>query len=66
MKKILITAPVHQNIKVFKEYLWSLNRLIIPEGYEVHKYFYLHNADNLKKFLHWMPQPVTLNGLPWT
>ena len=51
MKKILITAPVHQDIKIFKEYLWSLNRLEIPEGYEVHKYFYLHNAGYLKKFL---------------
>ena len=51
MKKILITAPVHQDIKIFKEYLWSLNRLEIPEGYEVHKYFYLHNSNNLKKFL---------------
>ena len=51
MKKILITAPVHQDIKIFKEYLWSLDRLEIPEEYEVHKYFYLHNAGNLKKFL---------------
>ena len=51
MKKILITAPVHQDVKIFKEYLWSLNRLIIPEGYEAIKYFYLHNAENLKKFL---------------
>ena len=51
MKKILITAPVHQDAKIFREYLWSLNRLEIPEGYEIHKYFYLHNADNLKKFL---------------
>lgn len=51
MKKILITAPIHQDIKIFKEYLWSLNRLEIPEGYEIHKYFYLHNAENLKKFL---------------
>lgn len=50
-KKILITAPVHQDAKIFKEYLWSLNRLIIPEGYEIQKHFYLHNADNLKKFL---------------
>ena len=50
-KKILITAPVHQDIKIFKEYLWSLNRLIIPEGYTVQKHFYLHNANNLKKFL---------------
>lgn len=51
MKKILITAPVHQDAKVFKEYLWSLNRLNIPEGYTTEKHFYLHNADNLKKFL---------------
>jgi len=51
MKKILITAPVHQDAKIFKEYLWSLNRLEIPEGYKIERYFYLHNADNLKKFL---------------
>ena len=51
MKKILITAPVHQEARIFKEYLWSLNRLIIPEGYTVQKHFYLHNTDNLKKFL---------------
>ena len=51
MKKILITTPVYQNIKIFKEYLWSLNRLEIPEGYEIHKYFYLYNANNIKKFL---------------
>ena len=51
MKKILITAPVRQDIKIFKEYLWSIDRLNIPEGYEIHKYFYLHNSNNLKKFL---------------
>lgn len=51
MKKILITAPVRQDIKIFKEYLWSLDRINIPEGYEIHKYFYLHNSNNLKKFL---------------
>ena len=51
MKKILITAPVHQDIKIFKEYLWSLDRLEIPEDYKIHKYFYLHNTGNLKKFL---------------
>lgn len=51
MKKIMITAPVHQDAKIFREYLWSLNRLEIPEGYTIDKYFYLHNADNLKKFL---------------
>ena len=27
----------NQDVKVFKEYLWSLNRLNIPEGYEEYK-----------------------------
>ena len=51
MKKILITAPVHQSVDIFKEYLWSLNRLIIPEDVEIKKFFYLHNCEELKEFL---------------
>ena len=50
-KRILITAPVCQNEKIFKEYLWSLNRLEIPEEYKIDKYFYLHNSEHLKKLL---------------
>ena len=50
-KRILITAPVRQTEEIFKEYLWSLNRLIIPDNYNIDKYFYLHNSDYLKKFL---------------
>lgn len=51
MKKILITAPVHQNEDIFKEYLWSLDRLIIPKDVKIRRFFYLHNCENLKKFL---------------
>ena len=51
MKKVLITAPVRQDENIFKEYLWSLNRLIKPNNVEVKKFFYLHNCENLKKFL---------------
>lgn len=51
MKKVLITAPVHQSVNIFKEYLWSLNRLIIPEDVEIKKFFYLHNCEELKEFL---------------
>ena len=50
-KKILITAPVHQSIEIFKEYLFSLSHLLVPKGYEVHKYFYLHNCPELKNLL---------------
>lgn len=51
MKKILITAPVHQSKNVFKEYLNSLNHLYIPKDYQVNKFFYLHNCPELKDFL---------------
>ena len=51
MKKVLITAPVHQNEDIFQEYLWSLNRLFIPKDIEIKKFFYLHNCENLKNFL---------------
>lgn len=51
MKKILITAPVHQDENIFQEYLWSLNRLFLPRNVKVKKFFYLHNCENLKKFL---------------
>ena len=50
-KRILIAAPVHQNEEIFKEYLNSLNHLIIPKDCEVKKFFYLHNSPKLKQFL---------------
>ena len=50
-KRILIAAPVHQKIEVFKEYLNSLNNLIIPKNYIIDKFFYLHNCPELINFL---------------
>ena len=50
MKKILIAAPVRQTEQIFKLYLQSLRNLIVPVGYEVHKLFYLHNCEDLKRF----------------
>lgn len=50
-KRILIAAPVFQKEEIFKEYLNSLNHLIIPEGYTIKKFFYLHNSPQLTKFL---------------
>lgn len=51
LKKILLTAPVHQEIDIFKEYLNALNHLFIPNGYSLTRYFYLHNCSKLKEFL---------------
>ena len=50
-KRILIAAPVRQKTEIFKEYLNSLNHLIIPEEYEADKFFYLHNCPELSEFL---------------
>lgn len=50
-KRILIAAPVHQDEKVFIEYLKSLTSLIIPENYEINYFFILHNSPELKKYL---------------
>ena len=51
IKKILIAAPVYQKTEIFIEYLNSLNHLIIPEGYEAHKYFILTNSPELEQYL---------------
>lgn len=51
LKKILLTAPVHQDADIFKEYLNSINHLKIPKNYILKKYFYLHNCSILKEFL---------------
>lgn len=51
MRKVLITAPVHQDENIFKEYLWSLDRLCMPNDTEVKRFFYLHNCENLKELL---------------
>jgi hypothetical protein len=51
MKKVLICAPVKQKPEIFKEYIESLDRLIVPEGYEVTHAFYLHGDDDYCKLM---------------
>lgn len=47
MKKILIGTSVRQSEEVFKYYLDGLDNLIVPNGYEIHMLFCLHNSDHL-------------------
>ena len=42
--KILITAPLKQEPKIFKEYQDSLDRLIIPEGYSAERFFIVNDC----------------------
>ena len=44
MKRILITAPLRQEPKIFDEYQESLDRLIVPEGYEADRFFVVNNC----------------------
>ena len=47
MKKILITAPLQQEIKIFEEYQKGLDNLIIPEGYAAERFFVVNNCDEI-------------------
>lgn len=49
--RILLAAPVHQDADIFKAYLASLDRLVIPEGCTLDRLFYLHNARHLEPLL---------------
>jgi hypothetical protein len=45
--RILIAAPVHQKEHIFKAYLESLGKLMIPANCEVDRFFILHNCEEL-------------------
>lgn len=50
-KRILIAAPVNEQEKIFKEYLFSLNSLKIPKEYTVNKFFILSKNSSLSSLL---------------
>lgn len=47
MKRILITAPLRQEPKIFREYQEGLDRLIIPEGFKVDRFYVVNNCDEV-------------------
>lgn len=44
MKKILLTAPMKRDPKIFNEYQDALDALIIPEGFEVDRFFVVNDC----------------------
>lgn len=44
MKRILITAPLRQDVDVFLEYQKGLDALEVPEGYETSRFFVVNNC----------------------
>ena len=51
MKRILITAPLRQDTDVFQAYQDGLDRLEIPEGYEVSRFFVVNDCDEVIPFI---------------
>ena len=47
MKKILITAPLKQDPKIFNEYQDALDNLIIPEGFEADRFFVVNDCQEV-------------------
>ena len=47
MKKILITAPLRQDPRYFDEYRESVDKLIVPDGYEVETFYVVNNCDEI-------------------
>ena len=46
--KVLITAPLKQERKIFKEYQDGLDRLIIPDGVTVDRFFVVNDCERVK------------------
>lgn len=44
MKKILITAPLRQDADIFEAYQEGLDRLEVPEGFEVSRFFVVNDC----------------------
>ena len=42
--KVLIAAPLRQEVKIFREYQAGLDRLIVPEGVTVDRYFVVNDC----------------------
>lgn len=47
MKRILITAPLRQDIDIFLAYQNALDALEIPEGYEASRFFVVNDCDEV-------------------
>lgn len=52
MNKVLITAPLKQEPKIFKEFQRSLDELNIPEGVEVSRFFVVNDCPEVIPEIH--------------
>ncbi len=50
--KILITAPLRQEPKIFDEYQESLDKLIVPEGFRADRFFVVNDCPEVIPHIH--------------
>ena len=51
MKKVLITAPLRQDVDVFEAYQDGLDRLEVPEGYEVSRFYVVNDCKEVVPYI---------------
>ena len=51
MKRILITAPLRQDIDIFDEYQKGLDALEVPEGYEVSRFYVVNECKEIIPYI---------------
>ena len=52
MKKILITAPLRQDVKIFLEYQKGLDALEVPDGFSVSRFFVVNDCEEVIPYIH--------------
>lgn len=52
MIRILITAPLKRDPKIFSEYQESLDNLIIPEGFSADRFFIVNDCQEVIPYIH--------------
>ena len=51
MKKILITAPLRQDVKIFQEYQKGLDALEVPVGFCVRRFFVVNDCEEVIPYI---------------
>ena len=62
MKKIMITAPLRQDVDIFEAYQEGLDRLEVPEGFTVDRYFLVNDCKEVISHIHDAEFDITETG----
>ena len=66
MKKILITAPLRQDVDIFEAYQEGLDRLEVPEGFTTDRFFVVNDCKEVLPYIRDAAVEVTETGEVYT